>query len=84
MNITNVLGRPNQFSFAYDEKKVFQSYNSICAIVEFRKVTLGRDWDYSRTTLKHLKSFLGISDWTKKQIEEKIKCGEFRYDENLH
>lgn len=49
----------NQFEI-YDNGKVyFQSYESLIAEVEIGgSVVLGRDWDYSRTTMKHLNTFL--------------------------
>jgi hypothetical protein len=40
-------------------RSVFQSYNSICAIVDYQKrsIKLGSDWNYSKTTRKHLYAF---------------------------
>jgi hypothetical protein len=51
----------NQFIIRDENKTVFQSYNSIIAIYENRKLTLGIDWDYSHTTQKHL--YLFINDY---------------------
>lgn len=84
MNIYNVLGHVNQFAYnGNDGSRVFQSYNSVCAIVEpDGTIILGRDWDYSPTTLKHLKAFLGISD-SKKEIQKKIDSGVYKYNPEL-
>ncbi len=77
--IENVLGHVNQFSYTDNEKSVFQSYNSICAIVDFKKheITLWRDRDFSKTTLKHLKAFLCFS-WSKQDLEKALKIWELR------
>lgn len=58
-NIYSVLWHANQFAFDDGGKSVFQSYNSICAVIDWQKqkLTLGRDWDYSKTTRKHLYAF---------------------------
>lgn len=54
------LENRNQFIMEDDKKTIFQSYDSIIAVFdkEKRDITLGCDWDYSRTTLKHLYIFL--------------------------
>ena len=67
-NLTNTKGNttPNQFvKTIWDEKNnveaiIFQSYKSdICKIDTKAQVILfGSDWDYSKTTMKHLKKFL--------------------------
>lgn len=60
-NLINANGYAvaNQFEI-YDNGKVyFQSYESLIAEVEIGgSVVLGRHWDYSRTTMKHLNAFL--------------------------
>ena len=59
-----------------NEKTVFQSYDSIIAeINENGQLTLGIDWDYSKTTLKHLYLFLNdyiysFNDNIKEYIKE--------------
>lgn len=85
MIISNVLNHPNQFSFEDNGKRVFQSYNSICAIVENGIIRLGRNWNYSRTTLKHLKAFLNWSNYSKKDIEKMLKQKDSKiiYDDSL-
>jgi hypothetical protein len=44
----------NQFSIEHDGSRWFQSYDSLIARWDGATLTLGRDWDYSKTTLKHL------------------------------
>ena len=52
----------NQFILRdYENKKTyFQSYNSMIALIDDidNTLILGCDWDYSKTTLKHLYIFL--------------------------
>lgn len=87
----------NQFVIEERERIIFQSYESIVAIYESKSqsLILGRDWDYSRTTTKHL--YLFINDYVcNKEIEEVknrtnkreyiqklINNGIIKYDENL-
>lgn len=85
----------NQFVITnYDDFNntvTFQSYNSTICVVDFNKqgaerLTLGRHWDYSRTTSKYLYQFLreyfGLSA-NKKSLETAIKNQDITYDENL-
>ena len=72
------LANKNQFCITDGDKRTFQSYNSIIAVVKKGVVTLDPYyWDYSRTTLKHLKVFLGTSA-SKKIILERIASGEYK------
>lgn len=51
----------NQFIITDGNTITFQSYNSIIAVMKNYpqlNITFGRDWDYSRTTMKHLNTFL--------------------------
>lgn len=51
----------NQFVIEDGNKVYFQSYNSVVAKVDnglMGTVTFGPDWDYSKTTMKHLNVFL--------------------------
>lgn len=59
-NLINANGRAvvNQFVIEDGNKFYFQSYDSIVAKREGRVFTLGRDFDYSRTTSKHLHTFM--------------------------
>ena len=53
----------NQFVIKGAKEIIFQSYDSTIAIYNFadKSLTLGRDWDYSNTTRKHL--YLFINDY---------------------
>lgn len=57
MKVENFYNK-NQFIIRGENQIVFQSYDSEIAIIENRQLTLGLDWDYSKTTLKHLYLFL--------------------------
>lgn len=49
----------NQFVIYHDKKVTLQSYQSPIALFdEEDEITLYRDWDYSKTTRKHLYMFL--------------------------
>lgn len=52
----------NQFDIedSANKKQYFQSYESLIAVYdrETHILTLGRDWDYSRTTLKYLHQWM--------------------------
>lgn len=54
------LENKNQFLMENDKMAIFQSYDSIIAVYDKENdiLTLGRDWDYSRTTTKHLYIYL--------------------------
>ena len=95
-NLINDRGNAvkNQFVITEGNIIAFQSYNSrICEIVRpccmgyDALVRFGRDWDYSRTTTKHLYSFLrqnGLEILASKQtIEEAIERGYARRDEAI-
>ena len=90
MKVKNFYNK-NQFLIEEGGKKVFQSYNSTIAIVENDKITLGVDWDYSRTTSKHLYLFLeeytninfyGVAN-KRKYIKKLIEENKIIYDKNL-
>jgi hypothetical protein len=65
MTVRNMVstrtGNPvaNQFIIEGDNKAVFQSYESTIAEIDYknRKITIGKDWDYSMTTGKYRNSF---------------------------
>lgn len=70
----------NQFIiFGGDAMVTFQSYNSIIANIDNRgTLNLFEDWNYSKTTLKHLYLFLNnykylASDFTKNLIDKVLK-----------
>lgn len=94
-NLINDNGRAvaNQFVIVENGKVAFQSYAS--RVCEIRGkgmgydnvVVLGRDWDYSRTTMKHLVSFLRQNNLgvlgSARDIREAIDRGHARHDESI-
>lgn len=51
----------NQFHLYGEGKDLLQSYNSLVVVIDPQnedKIILGRDWDYSTTTSKHVYLFL--------------------------
>lgn len=61
----------NQFAVRDNGKVYFQSYQSIIAIWDGETLTLGRDWDYSITTMKWLYEFLSQYCWS---IYSHLQC----------
>lgn len=81
MNVTQLVNNQgnavkNQFVITNGKGQFFQSYGSVIAFMSHNKRTiiLTDDWDYSATTLKHLKTFLGTS-LSKKEIQHRIDSG---------
>lgn len=75
-------GAVNQFIIYADGKIIFQSYDSIIAVVNKmdKTIELGADWDYSVTTGKHrnifFRDYANIPDLaTKKGIQDALKNG---------
>jgi hypothetical protein len=65
-NMTSTNGNKiaNQFIIEDGDKRIFQSYDSTIASIEYapqsREVLIDPNYfDYSRTTMKYLKEFLG-------------------------
>lgn len=95
------LEHANQFVILGDGETIFQSYNSVVAIWDFNEhtLTLGKDFDYSNTTLKHLYLFISRYVWNvrgvavdeiiehapnkKQALIKLIKKGIIDYDYNL-
>lgn len=83
----------NQFIFREGKTIGFKSYNSVVCIVDIEtdKITLGRDWDYSQTTLRHLYQFLhrftnvyvGNEKNKKAYIQKLINKGKINYNISL-
>ena len=91
----------NQFHLYGEGKHILQSYDSTVVVIEEEKdrgtlrVTLGRDWDYSNTTRKHVYLFLeeylpyNICDFTKAKgnkrdyIQYLIDTNMIGYDKDL-
>lgn len=78
----------NQFIIKGEGKMIFQSYDSIIAVVDYNNKTieLGEDWNYSRTTGKHRNIFfadyaniyaMSTLEGVKKAIKDG-KCGEWK------
>ena len=93
LNISNVLGHVNQFEVYVDGVYYFYSYNSLCCVIDSDdRIIFGRDWDYSKTTSKHLCAFLNdhyIRLNNKKDVEKAIKDWQYNeykiiYNEALH
>jgi len=64
----------NQFRIYGEGKNIFQSYESTIAVIEDNSLTLGKNWDYSHTTLKHLYLFLNDYIWgLKLEIKEALQ-----------
>jgi len=74
----------NHFVILKGTSHYLQSYNSIVAKIDnlTNAVTFGSDWDYSATTLKHLKTFLETRE-TKKQLQQQVDSGAITLDVNL-
>ena len=72
----------NQFVLKDNQgNEYLQSYNSIIVKRDkFNNITLGQDWDYSKTTGKYRNLYLGE---TKKETEAKIATGEYKIDNTL-
>ena len=75
-------GAMNQFVIHDGDLLMFQSYNSLIAIVNYatKEIILGSNWDYSVTTGKHRNIFFtdyaNIPDLgSKKGIEKALKDG---------
>lgn len=87
-NLQGPSGAPavNQFVVYTEEATVFQSYSSVIAVKLRRpakgqpEVVLGRHWEHSKTTLKHLKQFLGHGAVVTRR---KLMSGEYGYDEGM-
>ena len=88
------LYNKNQFVIRNEIETIFQSYDSTICIINYSEKTLTFwiDYDYSKTTSKHLKLFLNdyLSFYydSKKELEKSIKDWFIKdykviYDENL-
>lgn len=63
----------NQFLIENEDLIQFQSYDSLVASIDKKTgiLTLGTDWDYSNTTMKHLYIFIDdFRHYLKKDINE--------------
>lgn len=71
---------PNHTVIQTGYGNAFQSYDSIVAFVGDGTVTLGPDWDYSRTTMKYLGQWLGRNA---KEIRQRVADGTYTIDKDL-
>lgn len=84
MIVQNMIGRngdqvPNQFIVTLPENvTIFQSYKTVIAQNRNGKIVLDSNaLEYSATTTKYLKQFLGTNE-SKKQLQDKIKNGFYQ------
>lgn len=89
MNVTQLInnnGKPavNQFVITTDNGQYFKSYGTLIAFKPRYGDTpvVTSSWNYSTTTLKHLKIFLGTSA-SKKDLERMLNSGAIILDNNL-
>ena len=81
----------NQFHLYGEGKDCLQSYNSLVVEISNGKITLGRDWEYSTTTSKHVYQFLETygnfyipyGQNKRAYINKAIKNGEIIYNEEM-
>jgi hypothetical protein len=72
---------PNQFVKHDNNGMTFQSYKTNIAHVDNRgNVTISKDWEYSRTTMKYTGVFLNSST---QEIRQAIKTGEYTLVETI-
>lgn len=73
---------PNQFIVTLPENViVFQSYNTVIAQNRNGNIVLdSKALEYSATTTKYLKQFLGTND-SKKQLQAKIETGFYQVED---
>ena len=73
---------PNQFIITLPENvTMFQSYNTVIAQNRNGEIVLdSKALDYSATTTKYLKHFLGTTE-SKKQLQAKIKNGFYQVED---
>jgi len=87
MLIQNMISRngnkvANQFIVTLPENvTIFQSYKTVIAQNRNGKIVLdSKAMDYSATTTKYLKHFLGTNE-SKKQLQDKIKNGFYQVED---
>ena len=66
----------NQFLVETTERIYFQSYERIIAVKDNNngKITLSQDWDYSKTTSKHL--YIWLRDYTRHRVSGRDDVAE--------
>lgn len=84
----------NQYTIEGPGYTAFQSYNSLIAVYQDGRLTLGRDWDYSVTTAKYLWQWLRDYCWLiirelpdgrtgADRIRKAIEAGMIKYDPDM-
>ena len=73
---------PNQFIVKLPENvTMFQSYNTVIAQNRNGEIVLdSKALEYSATTTKYLKQFLGTTE-SKKQLQDKIQSGFYQVED---
>ena len=72
----------NHFTIQVDNGIYLQSYKSVVAFrpSNGNTPTLGKHWDYSKTTMKYVNHFMNS---TAKETRAKIKSGAYIYDKEM-
>lgn len=71
----------NQFTVTTEKGIYLQSYDSVVAFRPHQgAIEMGRDWEYSRTTIKYVGQFLEQSTAKTRKC---LESGKFLYNENL-
>ncbi len=82
-NMTSTRGNkvPNQFIIRDGKRIIFQSYDSIIAVIEYGRITLDKNlWNCSKTTAKYRNIF---TELTTEETKRGIKAGKI-YLDNLN
>lgn len=88
MNVTQLINSngnavKNQFVITTSKGQYFKSYDSLIGFVTKEgSIILTEKWNYSQTTVKHLKTFLGCS-LTKSQLQKRIDQGGIELKNDL-
>jgi hypothetical protein len=83
MKVHNIAGVANQFIIETKEDIVFQSYDTVIAVINKLDKSISLDVDYynySKTTLKYLYIFL---DTTNKQFKKDLLIGKYKLVKSL-
>lgn len=77
----------NQFVISSCDTYTFQSYDSTIAFLMDDNIILGRNWDYSVTTMKYLYAFLkkyaNLPGLNAAKVRKMIESGEILYDDSM-
>ena len=77
----------NQFVVETNKGKFFQSYDTLICFWDGNNIVLSEDWDYSKTTSKHLyifiRDFTPYSVYNRKDVLKAIKDNKFKVVEKL-